>query len=210
MFLKNLYFYLADLTYAQADSLDSNQQYSPAYQSLKSSLYYRPNEPVYLIKTADLSAKMAIITHDKKYLDQSLNLLSQATKISPFNLNLWKEKAQVYYYLSSLDPNYYLYALDALTKATKLAPTDAKSFYLLAEFYQNINAFDEAVANYQTAISLKPNYDHAYFALGKIYFQQKNYSLAQTNFTKTLTIAPNNTDAQNYLNLIATASAKNR
>jgi putative inorganic carbon (hco3(-)) transporter len=208
LFIKNLYFYLADITYAEADSLDGSQNYSSAYNYIKLSLNYRPDEPVYLIKAADLSAKMALITSDKTYVTQSLNFMVQATKISPFSLNAWKEKAQTYYYLSTIDSNYYLYALDALTKATQLAPTDAKSFYMLGEFYQNINATDEAITNYQTAINLKSNYDYAYFALGKIYFSQKKYDKASADFVKVLSIAPNNTNAKDYLNLIATASAK--
>ena len=117
-------------------------------------------------------------------------------------LDIWKEKSQVYYYLSAIDTQYYLYALDALTKATKLAPTDAVSFYMLGDFYARINATDQAIENYQTAITLKSNYDYAYFALGQIYLSQKKYDLAKTDFEKTLEIAPNNTDP-NYLTFIA-------
>ena len=205
--VKNLYYYLGDIAYSRASTLDNNQKYSSAYHYLQASLGYRPNEPVYLIKGADLAAKMAIVTEDKSYVDRSLSLMATASQISPFSLNLWKQKAQVYYYLSTIDSNYYLYALDSLTKATKLAPTDAKSFYMLAEFYQNIKATDQAIANYQAAINLKSNYDYAYYALGKIYFDQKQYDLAKNNFEKVLTIAPGNLDAQDYLSRLATASA---
>ncbi len=210
LFIKNIYFYLADITYAQAETLDSNQKYSSADNYLHASLNYRSDEPVYLIKGADLAAKMAIITGDKQYVDKSLTFMDKATQISPFNLNFWKEKAQTYYYLSTIDPQYYLKALDALTKATKLAPTDARSFYMLGQFYENIKAADEAVANFQTAVSLKPNYDHVYYALGEIYFQQQKYDLAKTNFQQVLDIVPANSDARDYLNRIATASAKTK
>lgn len=214
LFFKNLYYYLADLTYAQANYYDTHQQYSAAFDEIQLSLQYRSNEPTYLIKAADLSAKMALVSQQQKdtiqtqhYLNLALTLATQASQISPFNLNIWKEKSQVYYYLSTIDTKYYLYALDALTKATKLAPTDAVSFYMLGEFYNRINATDQAIANYQTAIDLKSNYDYAYFALGQIYLSQKKYDLAKTDFEATLKIAPNNTDAQNYLAFIATQSA---
>ena len=214
LFIKNLFYYLADLTYAQAENYDNNQQYSAAYKQILLSLRYRGNEPVYLIKAADLSAKMALLSQKQKddpqtqfNVNQALNLINSATQISPFSVNGWKEKSQVYYYLSSINSKYYLYALDALTKATKLAPSDAASFYMLGEFYARIDAADQAIENYNTAISLKSNYDYAYFALGRLYLDQKKYDLAKTNFESALTIAPNNLDAQNYLTFIATQSA---
>jgi len=214
LFIKNLFYYLADITYAQAETYDNQQQYTQSYQQIKLSLHYRGNEPAYLIKAADLSAKMALLAQKQKdenqtqyYVNQAQSLIDYSTRISPFNVNGWKEKSQVYYYLSAIDSKYYLYALDALTKATKLAPSDAASFYMLGEFYNRIDATDQAIANYQTAISLKPNYDYAYFALGRIYLNQKKYAEAKTNFESTLKIAPDNLDAKNYLAFIATRSA---
>ena len=212
--MKNLFFYLADITYTAADSFDSNQKYSSAFDQILLSLQYRPDEPVYLSKAADITAKLAIISKSdtdtsltQKYTALSLKYLDQAAAISPFSVNFWKEKAQTCYYLSVVNSKYYLLALDALTKATKLAPTDAKSFYMLGQFYQNVGQIDEATKNFQQALVLKSNYDYAYFALGKIYLDQKKYDLAAANFNSTLKIAPNNTDAQDYLAFIATQSA---
>ena len=76
LFIKNLYYYLADLTYAQAESYDSNQQYSAAYDQIQLSLQYRRNEPVYLIKAADLAAKMALISQKENNSSSNSNLSS--------------------------------------------------------------------------------------------------------------------------------------
>lgn len=203
-----LKYYLADISYAQSESYDRQQKYQDALESVQISLNYRPDEPVYLISQGTLSAKLALTTQDEKYINPTLISLEKATQISPFNLNLWKEKAQAYYYLSALDNDYYLLAIDSLTKATKIAPTDAMSFYLLAEFYDRINQTDSAAKNYQKAINLKSNYDHALFALGKIHFNQKEYQSAKTLFEKTILIAPTNLEAKDYLNKIATQSAR--
>ena len=81
---------------------------------------------------------------------------------------------------------------------------------LLGKFYEAASQKDDAVKNYQQALSLKSNYDYAAFALGQIYFADKNYIEAKKYFETTLKIAPTNTDAQNYLTLIATASAKRK
>jgi len=155
-------------------------------------------------------ARLATKDKDQVKIDASLLAMSKATDISPFNLNLWKEKAQTYYYLSVIDTKYYLMALDSLTKATKLAPTDAMSFYLLGKFYQNIDATDKALENYQIALKLKSNYDYASFAIAKIYFDDKKYADAKPLFEQTLQIAPDNLDAKNYLNIIATSSSSLR
>jgi len=93
---------------------------------------------------------------------------------------------------------------------SRLAPTDAKTFYLLGRFYEAASKPDLAINNYQKAIALKSNYDHAYFSLGQLYFQNKNYPEAKKNLELTLIYAPTNLEAQNYLHLIATASAKKK
>lgn len=177
---------------------------------LKYALSFRPDEPVYLSKYALVLAESAVPTKDKAQVPHVIKALDTAISISPFNLNLWKERAQGFYFLSLIDSQYYVYTLDALTKATRLAPTDASSFYLLAKFYQNISEMDSAVANYQKALELKPNYDHASFALGEIYFQQKKYEESEDMFQKTLSITPNNLQASEYLTKIATQSSTSR
>lgn len=202
-----LKYYLADISYAQAENYDRQQKYAQALQSINISLNYRPNEPTYLINHGTLLSKIALTTQDPKYIQSAIRSLEEATSISPFNLNLWKEKSQAYYYLSALDSDYYLLTIDSLTKATKLAPTDAISFYLLAQSYDRIKRYDEAIIFYQKAIELKPNYDHATFALGQVYFDQKKYQLAKPLFEKTLIIAPTNLEAKDYLARIATMSS---
>jgi len=202
LLLKNLFFYLADITYAQSLSLDTRQQYAKAYEHINLALSFRPAEPTYLSHQASLAAKLALVTRQQNYTTTSLSALQQLVDLSPFNLNFWKERAQTFYYLSSLDSKYFLDAINALTTASKLAPTDAKTFYLLGQFYQMISENDQAIRYYQQAIQLKTNYDHAYFALGKIYFDQKDYSNAKTNFENVLKYAPANTDAPQYLEKI--------
>lgn len=207
--LKILFFYLADITYAKADSDDTSQKYNSALENISLSLHYRPNESLYLIKSATIASKLAVIAHQQsnndlanQYLQQAIKQSNQAIKLSPFNTNHLKERAQIYYYLSAIDSQYYLDIIRSLLQEVNLAPTDSKTFYLLGSFYQNVKAFDSAINYYQQAVTLKPNYDHAYFALGKIYYDQKKYDLAKYNFEQTLKYAPTNTDAQDYLNKI--------
>jgi O-antigen ligase len=196
-FLSKLFsLYLSDIAYHNQDLV-----------SLSYAVSKNPNEPVYLSKFSQVLAKKSAETKDVSVIPQVISHLNRAIAISPFNLNLWKERAQTFLYLSLIDSKYYVYSLDALTKATRLAPTDAASFYLLGKFYSNISDYKNATPPLLQAISLKPNYDYATYLLGEIYFKQNDFIKSKEMFEKTLQIAPTNIDAQNYLSRIATSSA---
>jgi len=208
--LQNTVFnYLADIIYAQSQSSDSKQNYELAYQYANISLDYRRNEPLYLDQSSLLAAKLAIVANSQKDTESTQNYIKiaiensdKSLKISPANTSLWKERAQMYYYLSSIDIKYFQESINSLVKVTKLAPTDAKTFYLIGQFLESAKLDKEAAIYYQKAIDLKSNYDYAFFALGQIYFEQKDYSNATKNFESALNINPQNTQAQDYLNQI--------
>jgi O-antigen ligase len=198
--------FLADICYAKASQFDSKNQLQPALTQIILALKLSPNQPEYLISAGSITAKLAIssanIDFKKHYSHQSLQFTQLALAISPANTNFWKQSAQNYYYLSSLDPKMLNSSINSLEQVVKLAPTDAKSFYLLG-YFNELNKNEEAATKYyHQAITLKSNYDHALFALGKIYFNQKKYSEAKDLFTQILLYAPTNTDAKQYLNEI--------
>jgi O-antigen ligase/cytochrome c-type biogenesis protein CcmH/NrfG len=194
--------YLADIFYAKSQSSDEHQDYQVAYKQASQSLSLNPNEPLYLIQLATLSSKMALITKDQTYINQAVNFSTKAIQISPTNTNLWKERAQIYYYLASLDIKYFRDTIQSMLQAIKLAPTDAKNYYSLGQFLDSASLVDDAIPYYQKAIELKSNYDYAYFALGQIYFNQKKYDLAKQNLLLDLKYAPTDTNAQDLLKKI--------
>jgi tetratricopeptide (TPR) repeat protein len=198
---KILYYYLADISYNQALSADNRQQYLQAKSLINQSLGYRPNEPIYHSKAAFLNAKIALDNPDNlDYQQQSVKHLTIAAQISPFNINIWKEQALTLFYLSTLDSKYFPLSISALENVTLLAPTDAKTYYLIGKYYQATNNFPASITAYQKAIELKSNYDHAYFSLAQIQFEQKDYATAKINFEKALNYAPKNEEAKDYLN----------
>ncbi len=196
--------YLADTFFAKSQSSDEKQDYSSAYNFAQQALALSASNPNYIINLADSSAKMALISKEdnSSYIEQSSKLADQATTVSPANINFWKQRAQIYYYLSTLDNKYFYTAVESLLQANKLAPTDAKIYYSLGKFLETASMPDDAAFYYQKAIDLKSNYDYAYTALGQIYFNQKKYDLAKTNLEQTLKYAPANTDAQKMLDEI--------
>ena len=201
---QNINFYLADIFYAKSMSFDQNSNYQTAYRLISKSLNLRPNEPEYLTQSALLESKLTIITKKTDYIDTAINHINQAIKISPANTGIWKQRAQIFYYLSSIDKQYFQESINSLFQIITLAPTDAKNFYTIGQFLESANLIDQSIPYYQKAIELKSNYDHAYFALGQIYFSQKKYDLAKQNLELTLRYNPLSSEAQQILQKIST------
>lgn len=201
LFYNNFSDYLADTFFAKAQSSDEKQAYQSAYGFAQQALDLSPGNPSYIINLADSSAKIALISqgNNQSYIDQAGKLADQAVSVSPANINFWKQRGQIYYYLSTLDNKYFYTAVESLLQGAKLAPTDAKMYYSLGKFLETASMPDDAAFYYQKAINLKSNYDYAYAALGEIFFNQKKYDLAKTNLEQTLKYAPTNTDAQKML-----------
>ncbi len=198
-----LFSYLADITFAQSQTLDSQNDYQSAFDSLEKSIYYK-NDPLYHSKISSLAAKLVVTTPDPQtkqyYLEKSISHSDYSIHVSPANTSFWKERAQTFYYLSSTNTDYFMESIESLLKVTKLAPTDAKTYYLIGKFLESVDQYDDATTYYQQAIILKPNYDHALFNLAHIYYQQKDSAKAIQYLELTLKYAPNNLEAAQLLN----------
>lgn len=187
--------FLADIAYNQSQIAYNRALYQPSQKNINLALTLRPKEALYYSQASLIAAKL----NNAPLATAHSNL---ALSLSPASTNLWKERAQVFSELSLIDSEYFSLAIDALKNTVRLAPTDAKSFYLLGKFYEAASENDLAIENYQKALTLKANYDHASFALGELYFSQKNYPEAKKYFELTLTLAPNNQEAKEYLEKI--------
>ncbi len=201
--------YLADITYTKAENQNNLNQLSLAKSNINLSLGYLPSEPLYHSLKAQILAKEAIVLHGNDQqadLSQLINQIDyhsqKSIQISPTNINLLKQRAETYYYLSTIDIKYLPYSIASLIQASKFAPTDAKTQYLLGKFWQSAGNDQEALSAYLEAIKLKPNYDYAYFAAAQIYLSQKDYPQAKDFLQKTLQIAPANSDAKQLLEQI--------
>lgn len=191
--------YIADIFYAKSQNYDNQQNYQMAYQSISQANQLASKNPDYYIQIGLSAAKMAVLTKDQQYTNQATEYADLAVTKSPANINFWKLRAQTYYYLSSLDSNYFIDTVKSMLQAAQLAPTDAKIYYNLGQFLESASLNDDAAIYYQKAIDLKSNYDYAYFAIAQIYFNQKKYDLAKTNLELTLKYAPTNKEAQEML-----------
>lgn len=194
LFYKNITFFLSDIYYHSAEKqLTSNPPL--AQKLITKSLKYRPHEAIYW----NLTAKTYF---QNKQIDQAIAASNKSVYLAPASTNLWKERAQLFAQIAVTDPPAFIHSLEALETTAKLAPTDAKTFYLLGRFYEAAGDIDTALKHYQKAFSLKSNDDYSAFAIGKIYFDQQKYAEAKTYFETVLKYAPNNTDAQDYIDNI--------
>ena len=199
---RNINYFIADILYSKSINYDSINDYQTSYDLTNQALNLHPNEPNFLVKNANLSAKLAVTTKDPKFINEAIENINQAIKISPANTGFWKERAQIFYYLSTLDNQYFQESISSLLQIVTLAPTDAKNFFTIGQFLESAQLIDQAIPYYQKAIQLKSNYDHAYFALGQIYYNKKEYQLAKENLELDLKYAPTNSAAQELLNKI--------
>jgi len=201
---KNINYYIADIFYAKSISFDQNSDYQTAYKLISQSLKLRPTEPEYLTQSALLESKLIVVTKERLYIDTVINHINQTIKISPANISIWKQRAQVFYYLATIDKQYFQESINSLLQIITLAPTDAKNFFTIGQFLESANLTSQSIPYYQKAVELKPNYDHAYFALGQIYFEQKQYKLAKQNLELTLKYNPFSIEAQTLISKIPT------
>lgn len=175
-------YFLADKNYFL--SIRFTDKYpAQALDKINYSLKLRPSEPDYLLQAADIQASLG-------QADLAVDYLIKAENISPAHPNYLKKSAQILFNLG-----HYQTAISLIKKVIGLCPTDAKSYYILAYFYQITKDIDQATLTFQQALDLKPNYDHAHMNLALIYYDQKNYTQALTHFQSAYNINPKNTDA---------------
>ncbi|GAB4172041.1 MAG: tetratricopeptide repeat protein [Geothermobacteraceae bacterium] len=80
-----------------------------------------------------------------------------------------------------------------------------QAHYFLGEAYSGIENYDEAVASYQRAIELAPNYLLAHYSLGKVFLKLKQNEQARRELEKVIELAPRSEQARlarDYLRLI--------
>lgn len=171
-------FWSADKAYALGQNLVNIQDYQNAYQPLVQSVQMRPDEPAFRdelsIDESVLAA--AIATQDKtatqaadQLAQQSIALSDQLTTNHADVVTYWKSRTRIFYTLAQINPQYYQQALDAILKAQQLAPTDAKVAYNVGLLYGQTGDYQKAIAELQHTITLKSNYQEAYYALALYY-----------------------------------------
>jgi len=80
-------------------------------------------------------------------------------------------------------------AVEKLRLATEIEPDNAQAWCLLAGIYNETDS-DQALPCYERAIKLNPKYYLAYRGMGNYYLKEKDYSLAESYYSKAISINP--------------------
>lgn len=177
--------WLADYYYFQAKKLNSNQDYSKAYDNIIKTINFFPREPVYYDELALISANLAYYFDvdnqsgiGSQFATQAIAASDAACQSSPLNVVFLKTRTRLFYTLSQLpslnqeqQENYLNQALDSITKAAQLSPHDAKIAYNLALIYEISGQTEKALETLKKTLEMKPDYQDARETLEL--FQQK-------------------------------------
>ncbi|TRT53867.1 MAG: tetratricopeptide repeat protein, partial [Microcystis aeruginosa Ma_QC_C_20070703_M131] len=121
--------------------------------------------------------------------EQALTVINQAISLVPNNPNHYNEKSSVLNQLKRYDEG-----LAAITQAINLAPR-AAWYYNRGILYYNQQKYELALADYNKAIDINPNFAEAYNNRGNLYSNQQKYELALADYNKAIDINPNYANA---------------
>ena len=93
-----------------------------------------------------------------------------------------------------------------LRQLVQAYPDDPVYRFLLAGMYKNGRYFEEAFAEYKTALKLDPSMKQAHINIGNIFFTTGQYAEAVANYGKALEIAPDSILAHFNLHLTQSES----
>lgn len=147
-----------------------------------------PRKGLVALSLPDLSMLEEGVRQQVAQLQDSLKTVIKDPKTSDGTLgDGYGKLAQVYHAYSLISA-----ARAAYFNANRLAPADFRWIYLLAKLNQQEGRFDEAINNFRSARTLRPDYVATPVNLGNIFLELNRLDDAIENFNAALKIDPNN------------------
>ncbi len=115
-------------------------------------------------------------------LQQSINSARAAATLSPMTPANWENLSQVYRSLIGVGQNAEQFAVASLQQAIRLYPYNPRLYIALGGIFYQLQAYDQAINQFQIAVSLKNDYANAYYNLGHAYEAKQDYQNALTNY----------------------------
>ncbi|MGB5636216.1 MAG: tetratricopeptide repeat protein [Waterburya sp.] len=143
-----------------------------------------------------------ILIEQQRY-PEAIALLQQAVKQQPYDSALRLKLA-----VALLNQGEELAGLEALELVKRTAAQNHNIYFQAGNILYQAEKYDLALAEYQWAARLKPDFIPAIEAVGKVYLAQQNYFRAIIEFRRLTEIAPEN--PMGYHNLGIALKARNK
>lgn len=121
---------------------------------------------------------------DKKPIESS-QLLKQAVKSNPINIDAWINLSSALKRRGQLNE-----ALETIQKARDINPDRADIAYNTANIYLALGRYQDAEKAFSEAIEKDPNMTIAHFNLGNLFYEKRQIKKARAAFEKALEINP--------------------
>lgn len=95
-------------------------------------------------------------------------------------------------------------------ESLKFNPNNAVAFFGLGEVFSALDKDDEAIKNYEKALSLDKDLTEINVPLGILFYQKGEIAKADTFLTRALAASPDNADTQYFLGLIRYSQNRNQ
>lgn len=167
----------------------------------KEAIKLEPNNPDYPTQAGiSVLKQISILTKDQE--SQKPDLYKQAKEFFDQAISLKSDYAPAHYQMAQLyiNQNDVQNAVLSLQLAAAAAPTDVNlAFQLGLVYYNQAKDYGKAAAEFETAVSLNPNYSNALYFLGLCYDELGRKSDAVTVFERVTQLNPKNDLAASIL-----------
>lgn len=132
--------------------------------------YYRTFSQTSLLLANNLATREGLTDQDKQTLvslvQQSIISARTAATLFPDNVLNWENLASIYRSLIGFGDGADRFAIASAQQAIRLDPSNPQLYIFLGGIYYQLTQWDSAITQFQTAISLKPDFANAYYNMG--------------------------------------------
>lgn len=185
--------WIGDYFFAKGKNYSDRGYPLKAVDSLKKAIFFNKSEAIFHSELAETAALLAsnLLDQEKENLnfeeinrwkELALKEIETSYQLNPHHLNIVKSQVKVFLQLVSLDPQFLTKAYQTLEEAIKISPTDASLYYNQAIVLNNLGENEAAIKVLKAAVSLKPDYRQAHYALALLLKENNQPEEAKKEF----------------------------
>jgi len=223
LYFSTLYF-LSDTTFQQALVAASKNQGTQTYDLEVKAIKLFPYRDVYYRAFAQTNLALASLLVQQQQgqqinqqvqqniltlIQQSINAGRSATTIAPLTSFNWNNLSSIYRSLIGFGQNADQFTILTAQQAIALDTNNPQQYIELGGVYYQLGNYDEAIRQFQFAITLKQDYANAYYNLGHALEMKGNFDTALQAYQNVKTLVANDpTNTQKIDADIAALQAK--